>query len=89
MSVDPEEFIEETATNPNPTPDEPSPGRQQGDRMTSTDDALKQLDEIEEAQKKVRQGKSKQIIDSIEKSRQRAKNRLKEIRNPDDLDHLE
>ena len=64
--------------------------RQKGDRMTSQDDPLSQLSEIENAQRAVRQGKSKQIIDSIEKSRQRAKNRLKDIANdPDLMDDLE
>jgi ribosomal protein S5 len=38
----------------------------------------------------VRQGKSKQIIDSIEKSKQRAKNQLNDIANdPDLLDDLD
>jgi hypothetical protein len=58
--------------------------------MTSKDDAFDQLEEIEEAQRKVRQGKSNQIIDSIEKSKQRAKDRLKDIANdPDLLDDLD
>ncbi|MEM6471894.1 MAG: RHS repeat-associated core domain-containing protein [Planctomycetota bacterium] len=66
--------------------DEVTPGRQIGDRMTSGDDALQQLSEIEVAQRNVRQGKAEQIIDSIEKSKQRAKNQLDGIRNLDDLD---
>jgi len=49
--------------------------------------ALLQLDEIERAQEKVRQGKSNQIIDSIEKSKQRAKNALRP--HNIDLDNLE
>ena len=56
-----------------------------GKRMRSTDDALQQLDEIEIAQRLVRQGKSKQIIDQIEKSEQRAKNALDSIRHIGDL----
>jgi ribosomal protein S5 len=47
------------------------------------------LEEIERAQKQVRQGKSNQIIDSIEKSRQRAKNQLKQIRRLEDLQDLD
>jgi hypothetical protein len=61
-----------------------------GKRMTNADDALQQLREIERAQKRVRQGKSKQIIDNIEKSEQRAKNRLKDLaRDPDWLKDME
>jgi len=63
--------------------------RQKGERGNSTNDALTQLDEIEEAQRKVRQGKSNQIIDSIEKSKQRAKNKLKPQNiDLDDLDNF-
>jgi hypothetical protein len=70
MGVDPEEATEGKATDPTSEPADPAPaalsfGRQQGDRMTSKDDALQQLGEIEEAQARVRQGKSRQIIDSI------------------------
>jgi len=51
---------------------------------------LSQLEEIENAQAKVRKGKSNQIIDKIDKSKQRAKNKLKEIaRNPNLADDLE
>ncbi len=60
--------------------------REKGKRFKSGDDALQQLDEIEKAQRKVRQGKSKQIIDSIEKSRQRGKNFLKDLKNRDPKD---
>lgn len=59
--------------------------RQQGQRMTSRDNPLEQFEEIEAAQRKVRQGKSNKIIDSIEKSKQRDKNRLREMRNDPDL----
>jgi hypothetical protein len=70
MGVDPEEATEGKATDPTSEPADPAPaalslGCQQGDRMTSKDDALQQLGEIEEAQARVRQGKSRQIIDSI------------------------
>lgn len=47
--------------------------------MTSRDDALDQLTDIERAQQKVRKGQSSQIIDSIEKSKQRAKNALRDL----------
>jgi hypothetical protein len=61
-----------------------------GKRMTNADDALQQLREIERAQIRVRQGKSKQIIDNIEKSEQRAKNRLRDLaRDPDWLKDME
>ena len=60
---------------------------QKGDRFKSGNDPLQQLDEIEKAQRKVRQGKSNQIIDSIEKSRQRARNRLRP--HNIDLDNLD
>ena len=64
--------------------------RQKGRRMKSGDDPLSQLEEIENAQAKVRKGKSNQIIDKIDKSKQRAKNKLKEIaRNPNLADDLE
>lgn len=51
--------------------------RQKGDGMTSSDDPLQQLEEIEKAQKAVREGKSKKRIDCIGKSKQRAKIILK------------
>ena len=50
---------------------------QKGKRATSRDDALDRLEEMEKAQRRVRQGKSGQIIDDISKSRQRAKDSLK------------
>jgi len=60
--------------------------RQQGRRMTSKDNAFDQLEEIENAQRKVRQGKiGGQIIDSIKKSQQRAKNTLDRINSLEDL----
>ncbi len=61
--------------------------RQKGDRFTSGDDALGQLEEIEKAQRNVRRGRSGQIIDSIEKSKQRANNSLKP--HNIDLDNLD
>jgi len=61
------------------------PARRRGDRHRKDDDAIEQLVEIEEAQKKVRQGKSKGIIDSIEISKQRVKRQLDDIRSLDDL----
>ena len=61
------------------------PARQRGDRLRADDDASDQLEEIEEAQRRIRQGKAKGIIDSIEKSRQRAKQQLDDIRSLDDL----
>ncbi|MEO8164055.1 MAG: hypothetical protein ABI619_01535, partial [Betaproteobacteria bacterium] len=54
--------------------------RMRGDRMKWSDSALEQLDEIEAAQRLVRQGKSSQIIDSIEKSKQAAKHELDRLR---------
>ena len=64
--------------------------RSRGDRMKSTDDPFTQLEEIEQAQREVRNGTSDKIIDSIEKSRQRCKNELKDIaNNPDLLDDLD
>ncbi len=61
--------------------------RQKGDRIKSDDDALQQLEEIENAQRKVRKGKSGQIIDNIEKSKQRANDSLKP--HNIDLDNLD
>jgi hypothetical protein len=60
--------------------------RQKGDRFRKEDDARQQLSEIEAAQQKIRQGKSKQIIDSMEKSKQRLKNKFKQIRRQEDLE---
>ena len=57
--------------------------------MKSGDNVFDQLEGIEEAQRKVRNGKLDKVIDSIEKSKQRVKNKLKEIRNLSDLDDLE
>jgi hypothetical protein len=62
--------------------------RQKGDRFRSGDDPLQQYEEIEAAQQKYRQGKSDQIIDSTEKSRQRAKNFLKKIRKVLDVEEM-
>jgi RHS repeat-associated protein len=63
-------------------------GREQGDRMTSKDDPIQQLDEIEEAQRLSREGKIKKIIEKIDKSKQRVKNYLRDIRCIDDLEDL-
>lgn len=64
-------------------------GRIKGDRLKSADDKLQQLKEIEEAQRKVRQSKSDQTIDSIKKSEQNAKKQLREIADdPSILDDL-
>ena len=48
------------------------------------------LEEIEKAQRDVRKGKSKQIIDAIGKSKQRSRGFLKNLRNldPEDIDDL-
>ena len=63
--------------------------RQRNREANSTNAALQQLEEIEEAQRRVRQGQSNQIIDSIEKSRQRARNALRphniDLENLDDF----
>ncbi len=64
--------------------EEKSKSREKGDRWKSADDPLQQLEEIEEAQKEVRKGKIDHHIDSIEKSRQRAKHRLRRIRSFED-----
>ena len=53
--------------------------RGRGHRMTDKDDPLEQRQEIERAQRRSHQGKSNQQIDSIEKSKQREKKRLKDI----------
>ena len=62
------------------------PAREQGDRFREGDDPLHQLQEIEQAQQEARQGKRRVVIDSIEKSRQRVKTKLRQIRRLDDLD---
>jgi RHS repeat-associated protein len=58
--------------------------RELGKRFRSTDDPLQQLEEIENAQDAVRKGKSNQIIDSTEKSRQRARNFLNKVKKLED-----
>lgn len=58
---------------------------QPGERAKSDDDALEKLSDMERAQKAVREGKSDKRIDSIEKSKQRAKHHLRCI-DIDDLD---
>jgi len=65
--------------------DDSEPARQRGDRFKDSDDALEQLEQIEEAQRKLRKKKLKDRIQSIEKSKARLKNRLKEIRTSEDL----
>ncbi len=48
-------------------------------------DAQEQFESIEQAQRRVRQGKeTRKIIDSIEKSKQRDRNARKKIRKPGD-----
>ncbi len=58
---------------------------QKGKRAKQSDDALQNLEEIENAQRKVRSKKSGQIIDQIDKSKQRVKHVLKNI----DIDKLD
>ena len=53
--------------------------RSRGNSMTDKDDPLQQREEIERAQRRSQQGKSNQQIDSITKSKQREKKRLKDI----------
>lgn len=53
--------------------------RQRGDRFKSDDDALQQLEEIENAQRFKRRHGRGNDIESTEKSRQRANNRLKNL----------
>lgn len=52
---------------------------QKGKRAKQSDDSLLNLEEIEKAQRKVRNKKSKQIIDTINKSEQRVNHVLKNI----------
>lgn len=77
-----------SSASPPPAPEDPDRSRdrntsrerderQVGDRMRGTDDAHEQLKQIDAAQRKVRQGKSNQIIDSIKKSEQRSDHALK------------
>ncbi len=63
--------------------------RQVGDRMRSSDNTLEQLESIEAAKALVDKGKLKKPIDSIQKSKDRFKNTLRNIKNLDDLDDLE
>ncbi len=58
--------------------------------MTSRDNALNNLDELETAQRKARQGKLDKVIDDLSGSKSRAKNQLKDIaRDPSLLDDLD
>jgi hypothetical protein len=84
----PDDGPPDEGTEPVPTEPEPSgpPARTRGDRFREGDDAQQQLEEIEEAQRRARQGKIRKVIDSIEKSRQRLKNRFKGVRRPEDLE---
>jgi hypothetical protein len=86
MAVEPEEEVPSEEEQPpvDPTAGE-RPARQKGDRFREGDDPQQQLEEIEKAQQEVREGKSRKLIDSIEKSKQRLKNRLRRIRGLDDL----
>lgn len=64
------------------------PARTKGNRFRDADDPQQQLEQIEDAQRLSWEGKLPVEIDSIEKSKQRLKNRLKQIRSSDDLDDL-
>jgi hypothetical protein len=59
--------------------------RKRSSRFRKAKDAQKQLEQIEEAQQAVREGKLPKRIDSIEKSKQRFRNSLKKIRKADDV----
>jgi hypothetical protein len=71
-----------------PTEDsgEGRPARQQGERFREGDDPQQQLKEIEEALRRVRAGKCDKIIDSIEQSKQRLRNKFNRIRRREDLE---
>ena len=58
--------------------------RSRRSRFKTAQDAQDQLRQIEQAQADVRTGKSRAIIESIEKSRQRFRNSLGNIRSLDD-----
>jgi hypothetical protein len=60
--------------------------RKKSRRFRTGSDDLEQLKGIEKAQNRARQRKIKKKIDSIEKSRQRVKNRFRRIKNRDDAE---
>jgi hypothetical protein len=60
-------------------------GKKRRKKFRKVIDAQEQLDQIEEAQRRYRQGRADKKIDSIEKSKQRDKNARKRIRSPEDL----
>ena len=82
-------FNQDANDTDDPKQCEDEKSRQKGDRFKEGDNAQDQFEEIEKAQRKYRQGKSKQIIDSIEKSRQRDKNALRPENWDDWRDHLD
>tara|TARA_B100000678_G_scaffold105744_1_gene88624 strand:+ start:139 stop:711 length:573 start_codon:yes stop_codon:yes gene_type:complete len=57
-------------------------GRQMGRRFTREHDLEQQFQEIDRAQRRMRQGRSNSIIDSTEKSRQRANQQLRRTEIP-------
>jgi hypothetical protein len=77
---------DENAAEPTAEPDDFPPARQLGDRFTSADVPLQQLEEIEQAQQQVRDQGKPEAIESIEKSKQRVKNWLRSIRRASDLE---
>jgi hypothetical protein len=60
--------------------------RKKSRRLRTGSDELDQLKGIEKAQKRARQRKIKKKIESIEKSRQRVKNRFRRITDRDDAE---
>jgi hypothetical protein len=69
-----------------PTTLEMGQSREKGDRMKdgTASEAEQQFEEIDRAQRKSREGKGDTIIESTEKSRQRADQRIDRIKNLDD-----
>jgi hypothetical protein len=60
--------------------------RKRGSRFRKGRDDQEQLEEVEEAQQQARERKTKKVIDSIEKSRQRLRNRFREIKRLKDAE---
>ena len=60
-------------------------GRKRGSRFRKAIDAQEQFEQIDQRQRKSRQGKTGTKIDSIEKSAQREANSRKRIRGRQDL----
>jgi hypothetical protein len=54
--------------------------RKRGRRFKQGSDDLEQLEGIEEAQQSARGKRTKRVIESIEKSRQRLRNRFRQIK---------